>query len=63
LLTLISSSAVRWPDALSFGPDGWLYVADSALSEVILQSKEHIKEQGPYGIYRFQPGAEGTPGQ
>lgn len=63
LLTLISSTAVRWPDALSFGPGGWLYVADSALGSVILQSKEHIKEQGPYKIYRFQPGAEGTPGQ
>ena len=63
LLTLISSTAVRWPDALSFGPDGWLYVADSALGGVILQSKKHIKEQGPYKIYRFQPGAEGTPGQ
>jgi len=48
---------------LSFGPDGWLYVADSALGGVILRSKEHIKEQGPYKIYRFQPGAEGTPGQ
>jgi len=63
LRTLISSKAVRWPDALSFGPDGWLYVADSALGDVILQSKEHIKEQGPYKIYRFQPGADGNPGQ
>ncbi len=63
LRTLISSTAVRWPDALSFGPDGWLYVADSALGSVILKSKDHIKEQGPYKIYRFQPGAEGTPGQ
>jgi sugar lactone lactonase YvrE len=63
LRTLISSSAVRWPDALSFGPDGWLYIADSALGDVILQSKAHIKEQGPYKIFRFQPGADGTPGQ
>lgn len=61
--TLISSSAVRWPDALSFGPDGWLYVADSALGGVILQSREHIREQGPYRIYRFQPGAVGNAGQ
>lgn len=63
LRTLLASSEVRWPDALSFGPDGWLYVADSALSEVILQSREHIKSQGPYRIFRFQPGTEGTPGQ
>jgi len=63
LRTLISSPQVRWPDALSFGPDGWLYVADSALSDVVLQRKEYIKSQGPYKIFRLQPGAEGTPGQ
>jgi sugar lactone lactonase YvrE len=63
LQTIVASSQVRWPDALSFGPDGWLYVADSALSDVILQSREHIKSQGPYRIFRFQPGVEGTPGQ
>jgi sugar lactone lactonase YvrE len=63
LSTLIRSGKVRWPDALSFGPDGWLYVADSALSDVVLQGKDHIKSQAPYKIYRFQPGAEGTPGQ
>ena len=62
LSTLIRSDRVRWPDALSFGPDGWLYVADSALSEVVLQSKEHIKSKGPYRIFRVQLDAEGTPG-
>jgi sugar lactone lactonase YvrE len=63
LRTLITSGQIRWPDALSFGPDGWLYVADSALGEVILRSKNHIKEQEPYKIFRLQPGAEGIPGQ
>jgi len=61
--TLIQSPQIRWPDALSFGPDGWLYVADSALSEVILQPSDHMKSQGPYKIFRFQPGVAGTPGQ
>jgi len=61
--TLIQSPQIRWPDALSFGPDGWLYVSDSALSEVILQPSDHIRSQGPYKIFRFQPGATGTPGQ
>jgi len=61
--TLLQSQKIRWPDALSFGPDGWLYVADSALSEVILRPHEHIKSRGPYKIFRFQPGATGTPGQ
>ncbi len=61
--TLMQARQIRWPDALSFGPDGWLYIADSALGEVILQPSDHIKSQGPYKIFRFQPGATGTPGQ
>ena len=63
LRTLIRSSKIRWPDALSFGPDGWLYVADSALGDVILKTHDDIKAGGPYTIWRFQPGADGYPGQ
>jgi len=63
LRTLVRSSKLRWPDALSYGPDGWLYVADSALADVVFQSKEHIKSHGPYTIFRFQPGTMGIPGQ
>jgi len=63
LETLIQSSELRWPDALSYGPDGYLYVADSALSELILQSREHIAANGPYRVFRFKPGVEGVPGQ
>lgn len=63
LTTLIQAPKIRWPDALSFGPDGWLYVADSALPELILQPAEHIKQQGPYRVFRFRPGVDGVPGQ
>jgi len=63
LKTLIRSAAIRWPEALSFGPDGWMYVSDSALSELVLQSREHIEENQPYRIFRFQPGGQGVPGQ
>ncbi len=63
LETLIQSSRLRWPDGLSFGPDGYLYIADSALAELILQSREHIEAQGPYRIFRFRPGVNGVPGQ
>jgi len=63
LTTLIQSQEIRWPDALSFGPENYLYVADSALPELILKSTEHIKAQGPFRIFRFQPGFEGVPGQ
>jgi sugar lactone lactonase YvrE len=61
--TLIRSPEIRWPDALSFGPDGFLYVADSALADLILQSREHIDASAPYRIYRFKPGVAGVPGQ
>ena len=63
LTTLIRSTRIRWADALSFGPNGWLYVADSALYDVVLQSRDHIKTQGPYKIFRFPAGIEGVPGQ
>jgi sugar lactone lactonase YvrE len=62
LRTLIKSPRIRWADALSFGPDGWLYVADSAIPELVLQTSEHIRQQGPYRIFRFKPGFAGIPG-
>lgn len=63
LQTLVRSRQIRWADALSFGPDGWLYISDSALYDVVLQPRDHIKAQGPYKIFRFRAGFEGTPGQ
>lgn len=60
--TLIRSTRVRWADALSFGPDGWLYLADSAIPEQILKSKEHIESRGPYLVFRFKSGRQGVPG-
>lgn len=61
LSTLVRSPRIRWADDLSFGPDGWLYLADSALPEVLLKSRGHIREHGPYHVYRFRPGAAATP--
>lgn len=61
--TLIKSELIRWPEALSFGPDGELYVADSALSELILQSREHVQASQPFRIFRVQVNAGGAPGQ
>ncbi len=62
LKTLLSADRIRWADALSFGPDGWLYLADSAIPEQILKPKAYIMAKGPYHIFRFQPGFEGIPG-
>ena len=63
LTNLVESERIRWADALSYGPDGWLYVADSAIPDQMLQSKAHIRERAPYYIFRFKPGVEGVPGQ
>jgi len=63
LQTLLQSRSIRWPDALSFGPDGYMYVADSALQELILQPAEHIAASGPYRIFRFPTGIDGAAGQ
>ena len=63
LITLVQSDRIRWADALSFGADGWLYVADSAIPDQMLQSKAHMKAKAPYYIFRFKPGIAGAPGQ
>lgn len=44
---------LRWPDGFSFGPDGTLYLTDSALQDVIMKSIKQIQKTGPYYIYRF----------
>lgn len=62
LETLVKSPRIRWADALSHGPDGWLYLADSAIPHQMLQSKEHIAANAPYYIYRFKPGIAGVAG-
>ena len=63
LRTLVKDSRLRWPDGLSFGPDGWLYVSCSALHQVILRSAAHVRSHSPYQIFRFKPGPAGVPGQ
>lgn len=60
--TVIRSPLIRWADGLSFGPDGWLYLSDSAIPELVLKPKAHIVAQGPYFIFRFRPGPAGVPG-
>lgn len=56
LNTVIRSPRIRWADGLSFGPGGWLYLADSALPEVVLRTRDHVNAQGPYYVFRFHPG-------
>ena len=61
LQTLIQSRRVRWADSLSFGPDGWLYLADSAIPEQVLRTKQYIEAQGPFSIFRLKPAVTSGP--
>jgi sugar lactone lactonase YvrE len=63
LRTLFHSSRIRWADGLSFGPDGYLYIADSNLGELMMQSRSHMRGQAPYFIYRIALGASAPAGQ
>ncbi|MBX7057873.1 MAG: hypothetical protein K1X75_07385 [Leptospirales bacterium] len=63
LFTLVTSDAMRWPDGFSFGPDGWLYIADSDIPDIALQSQEHIRAHAPYHLFRIRPGHDGVAGQ
>ena len=63
LATIVRSPRIRWADGLSFGPNGWLYLSDSGLPEVLLRTRGHIRDHGPYHVYRFRPGTSGVPGQ
>lgn len=60
--TLLKDTKLRWPDGFSFGPDGWLYITNSALNVVIAKPNSYIMEQGPYQILRFKPDSFGYPG-
>ncbi|MEM7214328.1 MAG: L-dopachrome tautomerase-related protein [Pseudomonadota bacterium] len=63
LTTVVKDDRIRWADGLSFGPDGWLYLADSAIPHIVLQNAEHHQANAPYYIWRFKPGTRGAAGQ
>jgi len=63
LRTLVKDPKLRWPDGLSFGPDGWLYVTCSSLQHVLFVSNATMRANAPYQIFRFRPGASAAPGQ
>lgn len=60
---LVSHPDMRWPDGMSFGPDGYIYVADSNLPDVMMKSKSHMDRNAPYYIFKFKGLAKAAPGQ
>jgi sugar lactone lactonase YvrE len=61
--TLLRSDRLRWPDALAFGPEGWLYVTDGDLADVVLKPREHIESHRPYRMFRSRPFADDSRGR
>ena len=54
---------LSWPDSLSYGPDGWMYVVANQLHRgPVLNAGDDIS-QPPYRILRFRPLAPGTVGR
>lgn len=63
LETLVKDARIRWADAVNFGPDGAVYLSDSAIPDLMLMPKDHIAARAPYTIWRFTPAHPGVPGQ
>ena len=61
--TMVRDPRLVWPDGMSFGPDGWIYVTDSQLNRVLFHSSREIAKLGPHYIYRFRGLAPGQPGR
>lgn len=62
LATVVKDLKLRWPDGLSFGPDGWLYVTCSSLQHVLFVAPGHQAAHAPYHVFRFKPGPTAAPG-
>ncbi len=60
--TLLKTDKLRWPDGFSFGPDGYLYITNSALHEVIGRLPSDVKKQAPYPVYRIKTDQEAVSG-
>ena len=63
LHTIVKDPRLRWPDGMSFGPDGYLYLTCSALEDVLFRSDTSRREHAPYQIWRFKPGGTAPAGQ
>ncbi len=57
------ASRLGWPDVLSFGSDGCLYVTCSVLHYVLGELPSHLTEHAPYQVFRIKLDTEGVAGR
>jgi len=55
LQMLIRDERLRWASGLHTTTDGWVYVADAGLQDVLFRDAEHRSQTAPYRIWRFRP--------
>lgn len=63
LKTLFADPRLRWPDGLSFGPGGYLYITDSDLGDQMLRPRSHMAANAPYFVFRLRVGQSAPAGQ
>lgn len=59
--TIVKDARIRWADSIAVGPEGALWIADSALQEVLLTGPDRIATAAPYTVWRVQPPAPPPP--
>lgn len=60
---IVEDPDLSWPDALSFGPDNWLYVAVNQLHRAPMFNHGKDTSRPPYLIARVWTGTQGIPGR
>ena len=63
LNTLVTDERLVWPDALSFGEAGWLYIAVNQLHRAPMLNGGKEGAEPPYRILRVRTGTEGIAGR
>jgi sugar lactone lactonase YvrE len=61
--TLVQDDRLLWPDSLSFGEPGWLYIAVNQLHRAPLLNGGVDGAELPFRILRVYTGTEGIPGR
>jgi sugar lactone lactonase YvrE len=61
--TLVPDARLSWPDALSFGPDGMLYIVANKLHKTARLNAGRDEARPPYYVLRVKPLAPGTVGR